>query len=484
MNPELPTAVDRFSSLRVLCVGDIMLDKFVYGQVDRISPEAPVPVFSVKSENVMLGGAGNVARNLLSLGANTVLVSVIGNDRVGREITALIGKEQNLLPCLITETDRTTTSKTRYVAGNHQVLRADIEVSDPIQEATQASVIDAVLGELEHVDVVILSDYGKGVLSRNLIQTVIQAANGRHKPVIVDPKSRDFSIYSGATLVSPNLSELANAVSREIKSEADIISAAQQLIHAFGIANILITRSKDGMTLVTHQGEIHHIKARVHEVYDVSGAGDTAIATLSLGIAAGLKIDDAATLANVAAGVVVGRSGTAVIATQDIKTEIFVNEKTRGTQKIVTLADAISQVEHWKREGKVVGFTNGCFDLMHSGHLSSLNYTRQHCDKLIVAINSDASVKRLKGENRPVNSEMERSLIMASMSVVDMVIIFSEDTPMNLLENLKPDILAKGADYKKEQVVGWELVESYGGKVVLIPLKEGYSTTNIIRKMA
>lgn len=481
---DYETIIDDFSKIRVLCVGDIMLDKFVYGHVDRISPEAPIPVFSIKDERVMLGGAGNVMRNLVSLGGHTTLVSVIGNDKVGHEVAAMVGKEANVLPLLVTESNRITTTKTRYVAGTHQVMRADNEVLGAITEDTARKIIDNVTSEMENVDVVIISDYGKGLLTRNVLHQIIQSANEKKKPVLVDPKSRDFGMYYGATIVSPNLHELSNAVHHELKSDADITQAAEKLISNFNIANVLVTRSKEGMTLVTNAGEAHNIKARAQEVFDVSGAGDTAIATLALGIASGLSFLDSATVANIAAGVVVGRIGTATIAAQDLKTELFVHEKTSGTHKILTLTDAKIYSERWKREGKIVGFTNGCFDLMHSGHLAILNGTKSQCDKLIVGVNSDASVKQLKGANRPINSEIERALLLASLSVVDMVIIFSEDTPLKLIETLKPDVLSKGADYEKHQVVGHEIVESYGGKVVLVPLKEGYSTTNIIKKVA
>lgn len=475
--------IDDFSKLRIVCVGDIMLDRFVYGQVDRISPEAPIPVFVIKDEQVMLGGVGNVTRNLVSLGAHTILASVIGNDKTGRDIAAMVGREKNILPFLITETSRITTTKTRYVAGGHQVLRADHEVQNAISEDTQRTLLDSIKSELDNADAVILSDYGKGVLARKVLNTVIADAKAAGKPVIVDPKSRDFSIYSGATLISPNLNELANAAGREVHGDEEVTEAARHLMKTHDIANILVTRGKDGMTLVT-KSEVYHIHSRAHEVFDVSGAGDTAIATIALGIAAGLPLAYSAELANMAAGVVVGKIGTAVITPQDLQTELFAHEKTAGTHKILTLSDAKTQVEKWRREGKKVGFTNGCFDIMHSGHLMMLNGTKSHCDRLIVGLNSDASVKRLKGEKRPVNSEIERALLLASLSVVDMVVIFSEDTPLNLLESLKPDVLAKGSDYQKHQVVGHELVEGYGGKVVLIPLKEGYSTTNIIKKMA
>ncbi len=481
---DYETIIENFSRVRVLCIGDIMLDKFVYGQVDRISPEAPITVFSVQEERVMLGGAGNVMRNLVSLGAHTVLVSVIGNDKVGREVTAMVGRETNVLPLLVTENGRITTTKTRYVAGSHQVMRADNEVLTAIMPETAKMVAGNVASEIDNVDVVIISDYGKGLLTRDVLHSIIETANAKKKPVLVDPKSRDFSLYYGATLISPNLHELSNAANHELKAEPDIIEAAKTLLGTYNIGHMLVTRSKDGMTLVSNADEPHHIKARAHEVFDVSGAGDTAIATLAIGVASGLPYPDAATIANTAAGIVVGKPGTAVIAAQDLKTELFVHEKTSGTRKILTLADATAQIARWKREGRSIGFTNGCFDLMHSGHLTILNGTKAHCDKLIIGVNSDASVKRLKGKNRPINGEIERALLLASLSVVDMVIIFSEDTPMALLEALRPDVLAKGADYQKHQVVGHELVESYGGKIVLVPLKEGYSTTNIIRKVA
>ena len=480
MSYEAIAAIEKFSTVRVLCLGDIMLDKFIYGSVDRISPEAPVPVFSIQDERIMLGGVGNVMRNLLALGSHVSLISVIGNDKVGREVAAMIGKETNVIPFLITENGRITTAKMRYVAGNHQVLRADNETTSAITNDTQMQIEEAVISELQHNDIIILSDYGKGVLTRTLVHKVITLAKEHQKTVIVDPKSKDFSHYYGATLISPNLAELANASSEDISSDDKIIYAARKLMETHHIANILVTRSKDGMTLVMENGENHPIRARVHEVYDVSGAGDTAIATLTLAIASGLSLPESASMANIAAGVVVGKPGTAIINTHDLKMELFVNEKTSGTNKIQILEDAVIQVKRWKSEGKVVSFTNGCFDLMHSGHISVLNRTKMHCDKLIVAVNSDASVRKIKGENRPINNEMERALLLASLSVVDMVILFSEDNPLKLLEVLKPDVLAKGADYQKHEVVGHELVESYGGKIVLIPLKEGYNTADIV----
>jgi D-beta-D-heptose 7-phosphate kinase/D-beta-D-heptose 1-phosphate adenosyltransferase len=484
MTPDLSHVIDRFSTCRILCIGDVMLDKFVYGQVERISPEAPIPVFSIKEERAMLGGAGNVARNLVALGATTSFVSVIGNDKVGREIASMIGKEPRVIPYLVTETGRISTTKIRYVAGTQQVLRADHEVQSSITEDTIRMLTDTIIEEMAAHDVILLSDYGKGVFTRSTLHTIIQAAKIQNKVIIVDPKSRDFSLYYGASYISPNLNELSNAAARELRTDKDIVDAACHLMAMYDIGAMLVTRSKDGMSLIEKSGAMHHISAKAQEVFDVSGAGDTAIATMALGIAAGLPPVDAAMLANTAAGIVVGRLGTAVVTAQELKMGLFVQESASGVHKIMPLQTALHQVEQWKREGKTIGFTNGCFDLMHSGHLTLLHRTKFHCDKLIVGLNSDASIKRLKGESRPVNEEMERAVLLASLAVVDMVVIFTEDTPLTLIETLKPAVLAKGADYQKHQVVGHEIVEAYGGKIVLVPIKEGYSTTNIIKKLA
>ncbi len=459
-----------------------MLDQFIYGQVDRISPEAPIPVFSIREERAMLGGAGNVTRNLVSLGAQVSFVSVIGNDKIGHSIVSMIGKEERVTPYLLTEKNRPSTLKTRYVAGMQQVLRADHETQAPITQETVQLLLDTVRGEIKNHDIVILSDYGKGLISKTITEAVITAAREAKKPVIVDPKSRDFGLYQGASCISPNLNELGAASAGPLQNDQDIEKTARTLMKNHDIEHMLVTRGKDGMTLVS-PSEITHIEVRAQEVFDVSGAGDTAIATLSLGVAAGLSWVDAARLANLAAGIVVGRLGTAVVTAQDLKAGLVASEHKGGTHKIMPAAAAQAQVEQWKREGKKIGFTNGCFDLMHSGHLTLLHESRRHCDKLVVAVNSDASVKRLKGPTRPLNGETERALLLASLTSVDLVVIFEQDTPLALIEMLKPSVLVKGSDYNINQVVGREIVEQSGGKVVLVPLKEGYSTTNIIKKM-
>jgi D-beta-D-heptose 7-phosphate kinase/D-beta-D-heptose 1-phosphate adenosyltransferase len=476
---------DRFDETRVLVIGDIMLDRFMYGSVERISPEAPIPIFTQQREERMLGGAGNVVRNLLSLGSDVTFISVIGDDNVGNQLTALVGAEKKLLPYLISERGRISSKKTRYVAGSQQLLRSDHESKSDITDETAAKLLDAALSELPRQHAVILSDYGKGTLTATVIHTIIEAARAANVPVFVDPKKRDVGIYSGATVLSPNAKELALAVSVDgFRSEEALIGAASSLCAAHQFQYVLATRGEHGMTLVDAAGLLTHIEAEAHEVFDVSGAGDTVIATLALSYAAGASMTEAAQLANLAAGVVVGRLGTATVYRTDITTALYAHRAVDLQKKIVPLSHARAMVDNWRREGLSVGFTNGCFDIMHAGHISLMLDAASRCDRLIVGLNTDASVRGLKGPTRPVNSEMDRAQVLAALSMVAVVVLFDEETPMNLIRTLEPDVLMKGADYTKEQVVGWELVESYGGRVELIQLKQGYSTTGIISKMS
>lgn len=475
--------IDTIPSTRLLCIGDVMLDRFIYGHVERISPEAPIPVFTMETESRMLGGAGNVVRNLLSLEAEATFVSVIGDDSVGKQLTGLVGVEERLVPYLITETGRISTKKTRYVAQGQQLLRSDHETKDTLRDTTTSRLLQTIVSEIVNHQVVILSDYGKGVLKASVVRATIDAANASNVPVFVDPKQRDVSIYAGATVLSPNLKELALSVGVDgFASEEALVGAAQTLCKQHAFAYVLVTRGKDGMTLVNAKGLVEHITANAREVFDVSGAGDTAIATLAAAYAASGDMLQAAQLANLAAGVVVGRLGTAVVYRSDLTTALYTSQALDHQQKILPLHYAQDMVTSWKRDKLKVGFTNGCFDIMHAGHVSLLQDAKARCDKLIVGLNTDASVKRLKGELRPLNHELDRATLLAALNMVDLVVLFDEDTPLKLLETLQPDVLMKGADYTKEQVVGWELVESYGGKLVLLPLKQGYSTTNIIQK--
>lgn len=480
---SLISGVDRFAEAHVLCIGDVMLDKFIYGNAVRISPEAPIPVLALERETTMLGGAGNVVRNIISLGGSATFISVVGNDDTGNTILALTAKEPRLYPYLLTDNTRISTQKTRYIAGSQQLMRADRESTEELSEKLVEQIAQIVEQEIERHQVVVLSDYGKGVLTEQLVRQVLEIAREADVPVIVDPKSNDFSRYADAYLVSPNQKELAAAFGVELHEESDILDAARILMRANDIKNILVTRGAKGMLLTKPAGEPYRVKARAREIYDVSGAGDTSLATLAVALGSGSSLEDAVYLSNTAGGIVVGKMGTAAVYRTDLKTELYTQDVFSGTRKIYPQDIAAEQVETWQREGCKVGFTNGCFDIVHAGHLALINDAKKECDKLILAINSDESVKRLKGESRPVNTEMDRALLLAELGAVDMVVIFREDTPEELLKKLRPDVLMKGADYTKEQIVGGAFVESYGGKVVSLALKDGYSTTNTIRKI-
>ena len=472
---DLPTA-------KVVCVGDVMLDRFVYGDVSRVSPEAPIPVCRVTNETGMLGGAGNVVRNLVSVGASVTFVSVIGDDDIARDVDVLLRDLAGVTRTLIAEKDRPTTSKIRYVAGGQQLLRADREVTTPITDDVADAVFRAAENALKDAGSLIVSDYGKGTVTDGLVARLIAAATAAGKPVIVDPKSRDFTRYAGASLITPNLKELGEAAEGELSSEEAIVDAARGLLAAANIGAMLVTRGAQGMSLITADSA-DHFPSRAREVFDVSGAGDTVLALLAAGIAAGVPALEAAQLANVAAGVVVGKIGTAVVYANDLLEELNDMAGRSGPQPPLRLDAALDRIRTWKARGEKVGFTNGCFDLLHPGHVSLLASARSVCDRLVVGLNSDASVKRLKGENRPMQNEAARAAVLSSLETVDLVVIFDEDTPEALLHEVRPDILIKGADYTIETVIGADLVQSYGGRVVLAEIVEGFSTTATIARM-
>lgn len=481
---ELVRTLDQLANLNILCVGDVMLDRYIYGKVDRISPEAPIPVFTANKEERMLGGAGNVVRNLLSLGAQVAFASVIGDDATGNQLTGLVGAEKRLIPTLLTEKGRLSTKKTRYVAGGQQILRSDKESRDQVKPETVTKITELLLPEIGEYQAIILSDYGKGLLTPELCRSVIDAARRSNIPVFVDPKQRDVSLYAGATVLSPNLKELALAAGVDsFENDAALIDAAKHLAATHNFQYVLVTRGEQGMSLVDAAGLIIHLPAAAQQVFDVSGAGDTVIATLAATYAGGATMADAALLANIAGGIVVGRLGTAVVHRTDLTAALYMHRARALQEKVLPVDTAIDIITNWRRDGLTVGFTNGCFDIMHAGHITLLADAKSRCDKLIVALNTDASVRGLKGPTRPVNAEMDRAQVVAALSAVDAVVLFNEETPLELLKKLKPDVLMKGADYTKDQVVGGDLVESYGGRVELLPLKDGYSTSGIIRKV-
>ena len=474
-----------FSHATILCLGDIMLDRFAYCDTERISPEAPVPVLLLRQTQSTLGGAGNVARNIAALGGTALLMGLLGKDAAGAEIEALIADSPGLVNLLVASARRPTTCKTRYIAGHQQIVRVDEEHAGGLDALEQRALIAAARLAVGDADAVILSDYAKGVLSRAVIDAAIAAARARGVPVYVDPKSDDFRRYRGATCITPNQKELALAARLPVASDNEIVAAATQVMREAETSAILATRSEKGMVLVEAAGDdvsVHHVEARAREVYDVSGAGDTVIAVLALASASGYPLSQSMRLANTAAGIVVSKLGTATVELDELMLELSrdVSDKEWHHAKYFSLVEAETLVRRWKQHGLSVGFTNGCFDILHAGHVSLLAAARAKCDRLIVALNSDDGVRRLKGPQRPVNGLTDRAAVIAAIESVDAVISFDEETPLDLIRRLKPDVLVKGGDYTVETVVGAEDVQANGGRVLLIDLVEGRSTTRLI----
>ncbi|MEI7606000.1 MAG: D-glycero-beta-D-manno-heptose-7-phosphate kinase [Rhodospirillaceae bacterium] len=481
---DLARNIEALAGTSVMCVGDVMLDRFVYGSVDRISPEAPVPVLRVERHASMLGGAGNVAANLEALGCEPRFLSVVGDDEAGATVLRRFVDVQLADSChIVTEHGRQTSEKTRFFAHHQHLLRADSETVADISAESRDSLLAAARSLMPEVSVVVLSDYGKGVLTPGVTAELIAAARAAGKPVIVDPKGGDYRRYRGADVVTPNRRELAQASGLPVSDDAEIVAAARTLIESCGLGAMVVTRSEDGLTVVTKDGRVRHLSAGAREVFDVSGAGDTVIATLAGAVGAGVPLEEAAHLANLAAGVVVGKVGTAVVRRAELLAAYHHQEWVAGEAKVLPLEGAVDRAERWRRQGRRIGFTNGCFDLLHPGHVSLLQQARAACDRLVVGLNSDESVRRLKGETRPVQSELARATVLASMASVDLVVIFGEDTPLTLIRALRPDVLVKGADYTVDRVVGAELVQSYGGSIVLADLAAGHSTTATIARM-
>ena len=480
---KLLQLIDRLDKVNILCLGDVMLDKFVYGDVSRISPEAPVPVCRVIDEASMLGGAGNVARNLAEVGVSVEFVSVIGNDEAADQVLSLVQGINQIRPKLIQEPGRQTTIKERYFGGSQQLMRLDREDCKDISNDTKENIFDYVRKTIATADALILSDYGKGVLTPESLQELISIAKNYNCPVIVDPKGGDYQRYRGATVITPNLRELSESSKRGIVDNTTLVDAARFIAMEYGIENILVTRSAEGMTLVSDKS-IDHLPAEAREIFDVSGAGDTVVAILAAVLAAGGGLLMASRLSNIAAGIAVGKTGTAVVSATELVESLQSQDSLHlSNSKILSLEDAKKKVEIWRSQSDKIGFTNGCFDLIHPGHLALLAESRFICDRLIVGLNSDSSVKQIKGESRPIQNEESRASVLASLASVDMVVVFSEETPIELIKALRPDFLSKGADYLLENVVGADLVQSYGGQVFLVDIEEGHSTTGTIERL-
>jgi D-beta-D-heptose 7-phosphate kinase / D-beta-D-heptose 1-phosphate adenosyltransferase len=472
----------------VLCVGDLMLDDFVYGDVTRISPEAPTPVLAVKRSEIDVGGAGNVARNIAALGARCVFVALIGNDEAGLVLTDALAKlKTGIIPDLVIDRARQTTRKVRFVSEHHSshLIRADWETLEPISAQSEATLITYAEAALPQVGAVVLSDYAKGVLTPRVVRAVIDAAKRQGKPVVVDPKSHDYSVYRGATLITPNAKELAAAVHRPLAGEQDIAAGAAELAKAIACDAVLVTRSEEGMTLhVTGEPPVH-IPAYPVKVRDVSGAGDTVAAVMAILLAMKAPFEPAMRAANAAAAVVVGKRGTATASVAELRHRILPAASLAPEEKIVFDWSVLDErLAEWRQHGLRIGFTNGCFDLLHRGHIRLMAEARAACDRLVVGLNSDASTRRLKGNDRPINPAEGRAEVLAALEAVDLVVVFEEDTPLELIKLVRPNVLVKGADYAREGVVGHDVVEAAGGQVVLVDLVPGQSTTNIVRRVA
>jgi D-beta-D-heptose 7-phosphate kinase/D-beta-D-heptose 1-phosphate adenosyltransferase len=469
----------------VLCVGDLMLDEFVYGEVSRISPEAPAPVIAVQRSEISIGGAGNVARNIASLGARCIFVGLTGDDEAGARLRTLLSQENLIESVLVCDSARPTTRKVRFVSEHFSthMLRADWELAQPASADIEQKLIDAVLPLLPRADIVLLSDYAKGVLTARVIRNVIDAARKLGKRVIVDPKNANFAIYRGATLLTPNRREFAEATRSRADTEESIADAAQDAMRLADCEAMLVTQSEYGMTLVSRKGEAIHVPAHPVRVRDVSGAGDTVAAVIAVALAANADWETALRMANAAAAVAVSKKGTASVSLRELRRKILPHAFLAAEEKIIAAGDELSvYLLDWRKQGLRIGFTNGCFDILHPGHVKVLTAARGACDRLIVGLNSDASAKRLKGEGRPVQDERARAEVLAALEAVDLVVIFAENTPINLITQIKPSVLVKGGDYTRDQVVGHEIVEANGGEVLLVEVLPGFSTTSLVNR--
>jgi D-beta-D-heptose 7-phosphate kinase/D-beta-D-heptose 1-phosphate adenosyltransferase len=465
--------------VRVACVGDLMIDRFVYGEVTRVSPEAPIPVLARERELVMLGAAGNVARNVAALGGHVCLVGLVGGDNEGHEALRLVAAEARVEGFVVTDAARPTTLKTRFVSGGQQLLRVDNEVAIPAQGDVEERLVRTVRDIAADVGLILLSDYGKGVVT----PAVIAACRAAGARIIVDSKARSFARYGEVDIIKPNAAELAHATDMPTSTDDEVAAA---LIHALSLCEaraILVTRSAKGISLAVRGQPVRHFPGVPKEVFDASGAGDTTLAALGLALAANASIEDAAAFAMLASGVAVGKAGTAVVTPEELIEAALAAHQAPAEAKVCTPQKMAEMVSRWKSRGLRVGFTNGCFDILHKGHVAYLNQARGWCDRLIVGVNDDASVRRLKGEGRPVNDLESRAVVLAGLGAVDLVTPFDADTPIELIKLARPDVLIKGADYSEDQVVGAAEVRAWGGEVRLAQIVDGYSTTAALNRM-
>ena len=461
----------------ILVIGDLMIDHYLWGSCDRISPEAPVQIVNVKKESLVLGGAGNVINNLRAMNSNVDVISVIGKDDVANELKTLLNQIEVSSEMLIVENSRKTSKKSRLIASQQQVLRYDMESVEDISQNSEKKIIEKLSINIKKYDSIILSDYGKGVLTTNLTKTIIKIANENKIKVLVDPKGKDYSKYRGAYTLTPNKKEAIEATNIEIKDNSSLELAIKQIKESCDLEVALITLGENGIALFDYDLKIQPTVAK--EVYDVTGAGDTVIASIAFALANNLNIQEAVNFANLAAGVVVSKLGSATVTLDEIYEYESSLHKSNSSSHIKTFAEIEKLAKDFHKKNKKIVFTNGCFDILHAGHVKYLEVAKSYGDILIVGLNSDNSVKKLKGSNRPINNQDDRAYILASLESVDYVVIFEEETPYELIKLIIPHTLVKGGDYEGKDVVGQDI----SNELKLVQFVNGKSTTNIIQRI-
>jgi len=473
--------IDNILSLlnsKIFCLGDLMLDKYIIGTTNRISPEGPIPVLDIKKEVKMLGGVGNVVRNLSTLAVETYLVSLLGDDTISKEVEKKldkIGVDKNI----VKDSNRPTIIKSRFIANNQQILRVDKEKIFPISKSTEKKIYECSKKEILKASAVVISDYNKGLVTKNILRKIIVYSKKYKKPVIVDPKSLDFEKYKGATIITPNIKELELVVGKKLINEKEIVDASRKLISKFNFRYLLVTMGKLGMILVSKERRnIIKLNAEAKEVFDVSGAGDTVVSFIAAGLASSLEIEEIVKIANIAAGIVVNKTGTSVAHLSEML--ISASKDDYYLSKVMNLSEAEKITNYWLKKREEIGFTNGCFDYLHPGHISLFKQAKENCSKLIVAVNSDSSIKISKGPLRPKQKLNTRLQVLNSLPFIDLIIVFSDKTPLSIIKKIKPSLLIKGSDYKENQIVGAKEVKKYGGKILRAKILNNFSSSIII----
>ena len=463
---------------KIFCLGDLMLDKYVIGTTNRISPEGPIPVLDIKKEVKMLGGVGNVVRNLSTLAIQTYLVSLLGNDTISKEVEKKLDRIK-VNKNIVKDSNRPTITKSRFIANNQQILRVDKEKIVPVSKGTERKIYEYSKKEILKADAVVISDYNKGLITKNILKKIISFSKNHNKPVILDPKSTEFEKYRGVTIITPNIEELEAVMKKKLINDKEIVDACRKLISKFDFDHLLVTMGKLGMILVSKKRKnAIKLDAEAKEVFDVSGAGDTVVSFIAAGMACSLKIEEIVKIANIAAGIVVNKTGTSVAHLSEML--VSVNKNNIHLSKVMDLSEVDKVTSFWLKKKEKIGFTNGCFDYLHPGHVSLFQQAKQKCSKLIVAVNSDNSIKKSKGPHRPKQKLNTRLQVLNSIPFIDLIIVFSDRTPLSIIKKIKPHLLIKGSDYKENQIVGAKEVKKYGGKILRAKILSNFSSSIII----